>query len=536
MERNYREEQHKRIVAISVAVFVFGLAAILRLSGSLFGGVSVLNIAGKGDDAYLLSACVLMLCAVAVILARSIQDNRRGRHAERHDPLTGLPNRENLIFKLKGAGNAKAESGRGELGTILLINPHRIGSINVSMGHEAGDAVMRTCSERLNYLFPEPHIASVSSKGVFAVYLDGVVRSETIRQVSAKIDEAFSIPVKIGERAIFLSKSTGAAIHSSTDKPEVTLRRAELALLEAKSTEKREPVLFNRSLEEVHSRRGNLETEFAAALENDALDTWLQPLVGPDGKTLRGFEALARWIHPERGMISPGVFVPIAEKLGLTDKLGRTVLRKACIAVKPLDGLCVSVNVTATHLLQDDFVDQVQIVLEATGFPAERLELELTETVVLEEKALASRRISALRAIGVRIALDDFGTGYSGLSYLNRFEIDRVKIDASFVGEIGSSVTARETIASVVALARKRGCAITAEGVETGEQLDFLSEFGDLTLQGYLFGHPVAPGELADLPLVRDFNLARFKADLADGVADLNDGNEPVKTRIARQR
>lgn len=496
-------------MAISVAAIIFGLAAILRLSAVTFSGADILSFSGNGDELYLLSACVLMVCTVSVILARSIHDERQGRYAERHDDLTGLPNRKNLVHKL-----AKAKSGQSGSGALLLINPDRIGAINVSMGRDAGDMVIKTCADRLKYLFGAPHIASISSPGVFAVYIDGVTKPDTIRAVSAKIDEAFSIPIKIGERCIFVSKTTGAAIHSNArDLPEDSLRRAELALLEARASESRSPVIFNQMLEEVHSSRGSLETDFVVALEHDQLETWLQPLVASDGKTLQGFEALARWIHPERGMISPGVFVPIAEKMNLTDRLGRTILRKACLAALPYGGTRLSVNVTAVHLLQPDFVDQIVNVLRETGFPAERLELELTETVVLEETDIATKRISALSEMGIGIALDDFGTGYSGLSYLNRFKVDRVKIDASFVGEIEHSVSARETIASIVALARKRGCAITAEGVETQQQLDYLMEFGDLTFQGYLFGKPVAPLDLNQHPLVRAHNLSCFEAD-----------------------
>ena len=509
LESNYRESQHKRIVAISVAAIVFGLFAILRLASNLVGNTSLAYFPGTGSEWYLLSACILMVCTVAVILARSIEDNFRGRYLDLHEPLTGLPNRDNTLHKLSTTW--KISMGRG---VLMLVNLHRLGSINVSLGRDAGDAVVKVCAERLRYLFDAPHFVGTVSSGVFAIYIDGVTDREAICQISEKLDKALSLPIEVADRVLFISKSTGAVIYFASDgNAEEALRRAELALLEARARESKAPVIFNRDLEQAYSNKGSLENDFPEALANRQVEPWLQPLMEADGKTLRGFEALARWRHPTRGMISPVVFVPVAEKLNMADQLGRLILRRACQLVKPYDGLMVSVNVTATHLLQPDFVDQVRLVLLETGMPAGRLELEITETVVLEQTDIASERIETLRAMGVLVALDDFGTGYSGLSYLNRFQVDRIKIDRSFVSEVENSSAARETIESVISLARKRGCNVTAEGVETRRQFEFLQNFGHLTYQGYWFSQPIAPDDLATHRIVQDFNLQRFKEE-----------------------
>jgi len=506
---NLMEKQHRRIVALSAASLVFGLFAVKQTSQSVLATGLSASVLNQNPALLQFGTSVIIICVVMHMMMRSFKDGAQSRYLDRHDALTGLPNRFSLVNML-----GKHLSDKNQAGALMLINPGRLHSINTSIGPEAGDAVFLECAKRLGVLFEAPNFVAVSSPGTLAVYIGGVRKVQTINALSNEIGRALKLPIIHDGRALFANHSAGAVLFiGSGASPEEVINQAELALLEAKATRSDAPEVFNASMYETVQQRNMLETEFQEALELGQLERFYQPLIASDGATPVGFEALARWKHPHKGWISPATFIPVAEALHLSSRLGRQIMERACAQILPLGDLKVSVNVTAGHFLESDFVAQVSRILQKTGLPANRLELEITESVLLEETNEAVNRIDALRSLGVTIALDDFGTGYSGLSYLDRFSVDRIKIDASFTRGISKSGSTRSLVETMIGLARERGIAVTVEGIETQEQLEILNRFENLTYQGYLFGPPVPYGDLLQSKAIAAFERARFATD-----------------------
>ena len=471
----------------------------------------------------------MIICTVVYIMMRSFEDEAMGRFLEFHDPLTGLPNRNNLQHKLE-----KLLAVKDGGGALILLDPTRLRSINTTHGRAAGDAIFLECANRLKFLFPEPNIVAVSSNGTFALYVAGIEKAQTVHALTNEIRNSLKLPITINSRQLYTNITAGAVLFTAnSNKPEDLLNRAELALLEAKSSRRPEPVVYNATLHDTIKRRSSLETELQEVIELDKLEPFFQPLFNQDGKTLYGVEALARWNHPTKGWISPANFIPVAEELKLSAKLGCQIMTKACRQIAPFEGVKVSVNVTAIHLLQDSFVDQVRSILDQTGLNPDRLELEITESVLLEETEKTIERIRDLKALGVSIALDDFGTGYSGLSYLDRFSVDRIKIDASFVREIHSSSQIGSMVQTIIDLAHKRGFRVTVEGIETEEQFEFLKQFENLTYQGYLLSTPLSYDQLVQSDFLLQRDLTRFVDDGNSEVA--NDTNPDVKLLVSAQ-
>ncbi|MGB7285322.1 MAG: EAL domain-containing protein, partial [Salaquimonas sp.] len=424
MTDELRDKQHKRIVVLSVSAIVLGLFAIFQIAGDAYD-VGRFSVEGfGGQEIYLLCALTLMLCAVVTIVIRSFQDDKAAKYFIRHDTLTGLPNRSNLIHKLSQLRKKKGKKN----GALMLINIRRLSSINNSYGRSAGDFVLKTCSERLVYLFQSPNMVSMVAPGTFCIFISEISSSTTIEGLSAEIVKALALPIKNTGQSFYAEPAIGAVLFvEESGSVEDILHRGDLALLEAKSSGLRKPVVFNVGIQSSMAERGALEAELREALEREELETYFQPLMAEDGKTLVGFEALARWQHPRRGMISPACFVPLAQSLNLTEILGRQIMAKACQLIRPLGDLKVSVNVTPDHFLSRDYVAQVRKILNQTGMKPQRLELEITESELISETEGTAKRIEELRDLGVTVALDDFGTGYSGLSYLNKFCVDRIK-------------------------------------------------------------------------------------------------------------
>ena len=290
------------------------------------------------------------------------------------------------------------------------------------------------------------------------------------------------------------------------------MRRAEIAITKASEQESDHLVFFDEKMDEFVRERSTLEAELREVLEDELMIPFFQPLIKDDCKTLIGFEALARWKHPERGYISPANFVPIVESLGLAEKMGNLILRKSCALIQPLGELIVCVNISPKHFLVEGFVEEVMEILAQTNMPARRLEIEITESVLLDDPDLAIATIARLRNHGISIALDDFGTGYSGLSYLNKFVVDRIKVDASFVSELEESSASRSLISTIVKLGQGRGSKITIEGVENKRQLEFLQQFDDLWYQGFYFAKPMDYPELLSSSYLQDLDINKFES------------------------
>jgi EAL domain-containing protein (putative c-di-GMP-specific phosphodiesterase class I) len=303
----------------------------------------------------------------------------------------------------------------------------------------------------------------------------------------------------VADRDVVVSGSIGVALSDPDgDRPDRLLRSADLALYKAKDNGRDRFELFDPNLEISAIERLELETDLRRALEDNQLLLHYQPIVANDSGRVLGWEALVRWMHPVRGMISPGVFIPIAEATGLVVPIGRWVLETAAsqmrrwTALAPGDGLSMSVNVSARQFQDPNLIDDVARVLAATGIAPGCLKLEITESAVMQDAEAAERTLFSLKELGVQLAIDDFGTGYSSLSYLKRFPVDTLKIDRSFVDGLGSDAQDTAIVRSVVALAQTLELSVTAEGVETASQLAQLRLLGCDFSQGYLLGRPVA--------------------------------------------
>jgi len=503
--------QHKRVVALSVALIIFTMFALWQLAHNITYNGKFIGMELAGPYLFQFAACTLMLCAVVIIAVKSVQENSITKHYEQHDPLTNLANKQRFISLI----DKKLKSDLAVGGLIMMVDIGRLKSINESMGRQAGDEVIVQMGKRLTYFFDKPSIVARLDSDVFGIFVQGVADENAATMLAELLAESSQHPLQIKSKPVYCSLHQGAFLFSGTSaSAEQGIYCAELALVQAKKNRANELVIYSEKMAVTAKSRGLLETDFREVIEKAKLEPHFQPLVAEDGTTLLGFEALARWLHPVNGYISPASFIPIAEELGYSGKLGVQIMRKACQYIEPLGDLVVAVNVSPKHFLHPDFVSEVVGILKETGLAANRLEIEITESVFVSQTQQAIDTIKHLRALDVSIALDDFGTGYSGLSYLNKFAVNRIKIDAEFVREIETSSSARSLISTIVNMAQERGYRITVEGVETAEQLKFLRHFNGLWYQGYLFGKAVPVSELLDHPLLEGRDLNRFESDM----------------------
>jgi diguanylate cyclase (GGDEF)-like protein/PAS domain S-box-containing protein len=434
---------------------------------------------------------------------QDITDRRRAEEQIRflayHDALTGLPNRRFMNERL---AIALSPLQRQEF-SVMFVDLDRFKLVNDTLGHSAGDELVRLVAERLTGIVSRDPAAAVARFGgdEFALFLPGVVDEVEVAGVVAELLRAVSGPVELQGHETTITASVGVARSPiDGDTIEAVLRSCDTALHRAKENGRNCYALYDRSMEEEANQRWKLENRLRRAIETNAFAMYYQPRVRADDGALLGFEALLRWEDPEFGGYSPSEFIPIAEETGLIVPLGSWVLRTVVQQLRQwLDqGLpvgCVSVNVSGRQLT-GELPDIVRSVLRETSVDPSQLEIEVTESAVIADAAAGVAALEELRALGVRLSLDDFGTGYSSLSYLRTLPITGVKIDRSFSSSLGSDGRSIELVASIVAMAKVLGLSVIAEGVETEEQADLLTEIGCDELQGYLFGEPM-PGEHA---------------------------------------
>jgi predicted signal transduction protein with EAL and GGDEF domain len=342
----------------------------------------------------------------------------------------------------------------------------------------------------------------------FAVIQPSVTTPSDAETLARRILDTLTTPFEIADAQIQVGVSIGIALapQHGTDR-ESLMRLADTALYQAKSEGRNRYSMFQRRMDETIRMRKIVEDDLRHAIVNDGLVLHYQPLYSADGESIVGLEALVRWPHPTKGMIPPGSFISLAEERGLVIQLGEWVLRRACMDGRRWPGLRIAVNVSPVQFRHRGFVGSVVNALEDTGFDPSRLELELTEGVVVEDADAAEAAMMELRGMGVHLALDDFGTGYSSLIYLRRFAFDKIKIDRSFLESMEATGESAILVHSIVHLGRALGLTVTAEGVETTEQHRFLQALGCHELQGYLFSKPV-PAEEIDRILRRQADKA----------------------------
>ncbi len=415
-----------------------------------------------------------------------------------HDHLSGLLNRR--TFHERFAAELE-RCRRGHAGMALhMIDLDRFKDINDSLGHQAGDEVIRQVAQRISNVVRGADIVARLGGDEFAVVQ---VDTETTLEATAlaeRLREALTRPIMFGDSEMSVGASIGIALGPVGElDTEGMLKLADSALYEAKSGGRNRHRFFEHDGSSTNRMKQLVEEELRDAINNDHLELHYQPQVSADGLRILGVEALVRWRHPIRGLIPPLDFIALAEQRGLIVPLSKWVLKRACLDGRRWSGIKVAVNVSAAQFKQSGFVRDLIETVEATGFDLSRLELELTEGMIVEDEDKAERAISELREQGVSLALDDFGTGYSSLIYLRRFSFDKIKIDRSFLEAMETTGESAILLHSVVHLGRALGLSVCAEGIETQEQHRFLQAVGCHELQGYFFSRPVLASEIDDM-------------------------------------
>ena len=424
-------------------------------------------------------------------------------HLARHDPLTGLANRAEFNARLEGACRRLKRSG-GTV-TVMMVDLDKFKSVNDTFGHPAGDRLLVEVGRRLRSTARETDLVARLGGDEFAVIKEGGADPhEGAIALALRIIDAISRPFDLSGQAASIGASIGIVLgpEHETD-PEGLLKRADLALYDAKSNGRNDYRFFRNELLEVARSQRTAESELREAIEREDFELYYQPVVDAKTRTLCGVEALVRWRHPTKGLISPDKFVPLAETTGLIGPLGEWILRRACAdaAAWPAH-IKLAVNISAVQFKKGNLFEVMLRALMETGFAPERLELEITETSLLENQEAHLTTIRQLKNLGISMALDDFGTGYSSVNYLANFPFDKIKIDKSFTQGVLSRRDCKAVVASTLALAQGLGTVTTAEGVETEEQLEYLCAAGVDLVQGYLFGRP-APISQLDLKAIR---------------------------------
>lgn len=417
----------------------------------------------------------------------------------RQDSLTGLANREMLRRALDDALLAAVR--RKHRCSVFLLDLDRFKAVNDTLGHPAGDTLLRLVSLRLRDVIGDLGQVGRLGGDEFEVVLPATSDKTELSRLAQGIIDSLSRPYTINGAAVSIGASVGIVTSDYDDRTADDLMRdADLALYAAKAAGKGCYRFFAADMHEAARQRQLMESDLRVALEKGQLRLAYQPCVDPSNETVTGFEALIRWDHPDRGAVSPVDFIPLAEEIGLINEIGEWVLRTACAeAMRWPKHISVAVNLSPVQFKSNALPTTVRMVLNETELAPDRLELEITEGVLLSNDDLVHEMIASLKRIGVKLALDDFGTGYSSLSYLQRVPFDKIKIDRSFVsGACHSQSRNAALIRAMVSLASDLNMQTTAEGVETQEELALVRSLGCSLIQGYIFGKPMPPEEAAE--------------------------------------
>jgi diguanylate cyclase (GGDEF)-like protein len=433
------------------------------------------------------------------------QQEERIRHMARHDALTQLPNRVQFLDEM---ASAEAAIDRGDKVAVLCIDLDHFKGVNDTLGHALGDKVLQQASARLWGATRENDVLARLGGDEYALLLRDIDKPADAAGIAERIVKVMSQPFAIEGHQVVIGASVGIAMAPQDGQTsDELMKNADLALYKAKNEGRSTFHFFEAGMDAAIQKRRTIEAGLRLALARNELRLVYQPLVGLKENRITCLEALLRW-DSERGTISPGEFIPVAEETGLIVPIGEWVLREACrqAAVWP-DHVRVAVNLSPVQFKNKRLYEMVEAALRESGLKPTRLELEITESLLLADNEPTLKTLHRLRALGVRISMDDFGTGYSSLSYLRSFPFDKIKIDRSFMRDLKSKGDSIAIIKAVIGLGHSLGMSTTAEGIETEEQLAAVREQGCNEVQGFLFSPPLSPaavGEMLDKETVRE--------------------------------
>lgn len=465
--------------------------------------LELLGPAGRRIPVEVLSREVPYVDGQATVVAiRDVTERKAAedyiRYLAMHDTLTSLPNRRGLENVL---GQVIEQALRnGAEAAVLGLDLDGFKAVNDSLGHHAGDMLLKEVAVRFQAQLRDADYLARLGGDEFVIVLRSVASVDDAIQLAKRLIACLWQPFTLAGHDVYVGVSIGVALcPRDGDTAQMVLKNADIAMYQAKIKGKGQVYEFQAGMETAVRERHDLELDLRAALGRHELQIYYQPLFDVSGN-ITGFEALARWPHPERGMIPPDRFIPLAEETGLIVPLGEWVLKTACtVAAGWQSGISIAVNLSPTQFQRVDLVNVVMRTLEETGLEPARLELEVTETLLMEDVPKALALVRDLRALGVRVALDDFGTGYSSLAYLHNFPFDKVKVDRSFINKITNDPNAWTIVESIIVMSHKLKLRVTAEGIETGAQLSMLTEHGCDEMQGFLLGRPMPEIQAARL-------------------------------------
>ena len=420
-------------------------------------------------------------------------------HLAHHDSLTNLPNRLLFLDRLE---HALARRQGGEQLAVLFLDLDRFKIINDTLGHASGDKVLQMYGERVSACLRKGDTLARISGDEFAIVVEDVTSSEAVAPVARHILAELVDPFVVDGQELFVTSSIGISLSPNDgEDSQSLLKHADIAMYRAKDLGRNTYQFYSPDMSGKAFERLSLETSLRYGLEREQFRLFYQPQVDVVTGKVIGVEALLRWQHPDLGIVSPKDFIPILEETGLIVPVGEWILYTACTQAKVWQEkhdrpLRMSVNLSARQFNDDGLVSMVEYCLERTGLPAPTLELEITESVIMQDRKWVGKALQTLEAMGVRFAIDDFGTGYSSLSYLKRFPIDTIKIDRSFVRDVTTDSDDAAIVSAIIAMAESLKLDVVAEGVETNEQLDFIKAKDCAVVQGYLFSEPLMAEEM----------------------------------------
>ncbi|WP_130831746.1 putative bifunctional diguanylate cyclase/phosphodiesterase [[Erwinia] mediterraneensis] len=430
-----------------------------------------------------------------MLIVEDVTDQRaadaRIYHMAHHDNLTSLPNR--ILFRQRLSEALRSDSRSNLLTATFCLDLDNFKNVNDALGHQVGDGLLQAVAKRLRHSLRDQDTLARIGGDEFAIVLPALSQREEAGQIARRLIETIRQPINVEGHSLSVGLSVGIVLTdiTSLNTPEQMLRCADMALYEAKRNGRDRYEYYTLAMDEQAHNRRVIENDLRDAISSQQLKLYYQPITNGDQSSIISYEALMRWHHPVKGVIMPDNFIPVAEETGLIHMLGAWALYEACREAASWEGKqSVSVNLSSLQFKNSALLSVVEGALQSSGLEPQRLEVEITESVLLDDTLGNIRILKSLKALGVQIALDDFGTGYSSLSYLRSFPFDKIKIDKSFINDMGDSREALAIIRAITGMSRSLDIQITAEGVENTDQFIRLREEGCTLFQGYLFGRP----------------------------------------------